>query len=73
MTGSLRIRPPRSWLVVGRRWECRKAVSRLARVVDAGYTHMQMDWLWPFVGHERRQQAVRELRVAALSNSGAGR
>ena len=34
---------------------------------------MQMDWLWPFVGHERRQQAVRELRVAALSNSGAGR
>ncbi len=73
MVEALRIRPPRSWFAVGRRWECRKAVSRPARVVDAGHTHMQMDWLRPFVGHEWRQQAVRELRVAALSNSGAGR
>lgn len=73
MTGSLRIWPPRSWFAVGRRWECRKAVSRPARVVDPGYTHMQMDWLRPFVGHERCQQAMREVRVAALSNSGAGR
>lgn len=52
---------------------CRADFLTATRVVYDVYTHIQLDWLRPFLGHEQRQQAVRELRVAGLSDSGAGR